>query len=175
MVVPHKKEIQMSKSRIFGFLVAFFSAVATIFLVGVAHAQSTPLTFIANHAELYAALDAAEQGTIGSVAISEEYFKKGTSRIQKNQIHGLIARTFESGDRTVFFYGHPLDTALVKELLGGGLAACSSAYAIGKTLYKGRAITASSVCFNVLEGGVTSEKTMRDNLRQYVSESGKAR
>jgi len=106
----------MSRTKFVGILIAFFVVLATVVMVGLAHA-ATSLTFVANHAELYAALEAAEKGAIGSVAISEKYYQEGTSRVQKNQIRGLIARTFEFKGRMVYLYGQPLDNDLARELI----------------------------------------------------------
>lgn len=142
-------------------VVSYFSFLATV-----AHAQpccepyAKELTFVADHDELNVALEAAEQGTVGSVAISEKYYQEGTSKTQKDLIRGLIARTFELGNRAVYIYSQPLNNELARELLGDSIG-CAPAYARGRITGK----VNGSMCF--MAGEAMSEDTMRKGLRDY--------
>ena len=143
-----------------GITAALFAALLFFAGLSLAYAGTSALTFVTNHTELYAALDVAEKGTIGSVAISEKYFQEGTSRIQKNQIRGLISRTFElGGGRMVYLYGLPFDETLARELLDAGLMICRPAYALGRTNDHGNSIRC------MVSRGNESEEEMRAGLR----------
>lgn len=151
----------MSKTKFFGILLASFVVLAILVMVSLAHA-TTSLTFVSSHTELYGALEGAEKGTIGSVAIAEKYYQEGTSRVQKNQIRGLIATVFKLNNRAVFIYGSPLDNKLANELLGlsGG---CSPAFAVG------RIGPQKAVC---LLFAPKSEDAMRREIRRNVEYHG---
>jgi hypothetical protein len=115
-----------------GIAVALFAALVLSAGLGLAYTGTPTLIFVANHDELYAALKAAEKGTIGSVAIAEKYYQRGTSRIQKNQIRGLMQTVFKLGDRAVYIYGQPLDVGLASELLDMEMDNCGPLYFSGK-------------------------------------------
>lgn len=146
-----------------------FAILVSFFFSAIVHAQSNGLTFVASHTELYAALDAAEKGTIGSVAIAEKYYQEGTSRIQKNQLRGLIARTFELGDRAVYIYGQPLNVGLADELLDMKTDGCNPPYFSGKLMKTKDPTDPVELCG--ASDKTLSEETMRKNLVKNEKEA----
>lgn len=144
-------------SAVLVFIASFFS----FSVVGAA-----PVSFIENDDELYAALEAAEKGTIGSVAISEKYYKDGASGTQKNRIRGLIVRTFELGDRSVYIYNDsvPLDLGLAGELLAA-YPPCSTGFFIGHFVpLHGNEFTSS--CWSG-QGDASSASEVRAAILRY--------
>ena len=88
-------------------LVAFFFPLALC---------AADVTFVSSDAELNAALASAEKRTIKSIAVAERFYQ-GSAKQTKDRIRGLMARTFELGDRAVFMYGASFNVGLAKELL----------------------------------------------------------
>lgn len=150
-------------NKVSGFTRALFAALTLCFVVGVAHA-STSLTFVASDDELNVALEAAERGTIGSVAISERFYQEMSSRQRKALMRGLIARTFELGDRAVFMYRSNLDVELAEELLAVRTpTVCSAPIYLGK-LYDSKNPTQPITLCGMM--GDASEEGIRERLRQ---------
>ncbi len=143
----------MNKVFGFGLTRVLFTALALFVAVGIAHAGA-PLTFVANDDELNIALESAAQGTIGNVAVAQSFYQ-GSAKRTKDRIRGLIARTFELGDRAVYIFGPSLDAELASQLLDEEVR-CTGGYAIGKIPGWG------AVCFGSV--GAISEETMRHNL-----------
>ena len=113
----------------------FLRFVATVCLAYSVSAitNAAEVAFVASPAELYSAMDAAEKGSIGSVAIDQKYYTEGTNKIQKNQIRGLMQTVWELGNRTTYLYGSPLDMELAEELLGvRAMSECRSSVFLGK-------------------------------------------
>ncbi|OGZ12860.1 MAG: hypothetical protein A3C93_03285 [Candidatus Lloydbacteria bacterium RIFCSPHIGHO2_02_FULL_54_17] len=146
-----------------GIAVALFAAILFSAGLGLAYAGTPTLTFVTSHTELYVALEAAEKGTIGSVAISEKYMQEGTSRVQKNQVRGLIATVFKLGNRAVYMYGVPLDRSLAEELLDmRAPAECGAPIFLGKLIDGKNRAEPITLCGM---GGDTDEATLRSRLR----------
>lgn len=118
-------------------------------------AYASTLRFVDSHDDLVAALDEAEHGTIGSVAVATTYYQEGTSKTQKAQIRALMQTVFEH-DRAVYLYGQSLSEELVGELLDVEIF-CAPAYAIGLT-------TKKAACL-VKKGNMT-EEDMRKGLER---------
>lgn len=141
---------------------ALLCSFALFLVAGLANAEPRPLTFVASHAELYAALEAAERGTIGSVAISEKYMQEGTSRVQKNQLRGLMQTVFSLGDRAVYLYGSPLDRGLAEELLDMRIPPeCGTPIFVGKLIDRHRPAEPVHLCGM---GGDTSDAGIRKRV-----------
>ena len=147
-------------NKVFGPARVLFAAFALFVTVGLAHAAA-PLTFVANDDELNVALEAAELGTIGSIAISEQFYQ-GSAKQTKDRIRGLIARTFELGHRAVYIYGSPLDVDLANELLGGSIRCMNLPFAV--LVVHGK--TDKSACF-VNDGEVMPDDTIREKLNDF--------
>ena len=124
----------------------------------------TPLSFVASDNELNVALATGERGVIGSVAISQNFYQ-GSAKRTKDRIRGLMARTFELGDRMVYMYGQPLDVNLTVELLEVKPACFGPPRFLGK-LVRSKDHKIVQVCDS---GGVLSEEELRKQLIDYDS------
>ena len=149
-------------NKLLGFTRTFFSVLALFFAAAsIAHASDS-LNFVANDYELNVALKSAAQGTIGSVAIAEGFYQ-GSAKRTKDRIRGLIARTFELGNRAVYMYGPSLDISLAEELLDVRTpAVCTAPIFLGKLPDEKRPTEPVVLCGMM---GDTSEEGMRQRLR----------
>lgn len=143
------------------FLPLLFAILALSVVADTVYA-ATAVNFVGNDEEFNAALKEGEQGTIGSVAIDQD-FHLASSKQTKDRIRGLIARTFELGGRSVYIYGKPLDTKLASELLTlPNYTYCPSAYFLGKRE------TATERTWSCWSGDETmSESVIRDSIARY--------
>ncbi len=137
--------------------------IASLFSFSVAGAA--PVSFVENDEQLNAALEVAERGTIGSVAIKQDFYRTSAKQT-KDRVRGLIARTFELGDRSVYIYN---DSASVDQGLAGELLAmsppCPSGFFLGKFMpIHGNEFTSS--CWSG-RGDASSAGNVREAILHY--------